>query len=371
MAVYTKEALKAIVASYIVSNKIATDTFTATRENSAGLLDKVGLQFSYNTSFKDKLAMFERGRLELGKTIEEWQKDLILPVDKDENGSNTLAPHVGTYRPVSYSFPLTKKVFPDTARFNDLERGVNNTEVLASIVADRALKYYSSMTSYRYAVKRQMLADLIAKAESAMAPTKTFAVSTAYAINEYVKDSNGVPAVVFKAIKNTNTKSFADLVADGTLVKIDLVTEIAKPVDTSTGEAFIEQVQADVEIANDESQGHSLNGNALGASDGLVLIHTQGLTPKINVQTLAGAINPNKLAYGVEEATITDFGNNSTGVYAILCDKRLLGLWDDYMATRTQENAEGDFINYFTHSQLTAHISRNVYFKIYKVPAQA
>ena len=51
--------LKAVVSAYIDEQKISVDTFTATRDNSALLVDKIGKIFTLDTSFIDKLAVFE------------------------------------------------------------------------------------------------------------------------------------------------------------------------------------------------------------------------------------------------------------------------------------------------------------------------
>ena len=114
MAKLSYEELKSVVATFVDEQKIAVDTFTATRDNTVGLLDKIGKIFTIDTSYIDKLSMFEGEELSFGKTIEEWQEDLILPADYDSTGANALAPSDPTYRPVDYSYSIGKKVIKTT-----------------------------------------------------------------------------------------------------------------------------------------------------------------------------------------------------------------------------------------------------------------
>ena len=106
--------LKSVVHNYVVSNKISVDSFTESRDNSVALLDTLGKIYTLWQTYGDKLSMFDGEDLSFGKTIEEWAQDLILPEDFDANGSTTMAPHVSTYRPVSFSYTLGKKTIPQT-----------------------------------------------------------------------------------------------------------------------------------------------------------------------------------------------------------------------------------------------------------------
>ena len=51
--------LKAIVSEYVSENKISVATFEITRDNTALLVDKIAKLFTLDTSFIDKLAVFE------------------------------------------------------------------------------------------------------------------------------------------------------------------------------------------------------------------------------------------------------------------------------------------------------------------------
>ena len=372
--------LKSVVALYVASNKIGVDSFTETRDNSVGLLDVLGKIYTNWQNYGDKLGLFDGEDLSFGKTIEEWQSDLILVEDFLPNGDYTLAPHESTYRPVSFSFTLGKKTIPQTIRNNDIERAVHNIGQFEDIIAGKTKALYDSETMFRYALKRQALGVLVERCADAMDSTNadvTLAtegttISGAVAVNElvYVTGTSKMYVAV-KPIASGSGLTGTTAIAGGYLVALDLVTEIAMPVDDSTGEAFIEQVLKDVEIASDFSEGHSLNGNTLGGNPeaGLVLVMKQGLMPSLKVQTLAGAFHREELAIPAEIVVIPDFGDADADFYAMLVDRRIMRLHNTYRAVRENMNGQGDFLNYFYHTENTAHISRNCFVKVYKKPA--
>ena len=72
MAKLSLAELKAAVASYVGSNKVAYASFSETRNNIVGLLDKIGKILQIDTSFFDKLEELNGEDLSYGRTIEEW-----------------------------------------------------------------------------------------------------------------------------------------------------------------------------------------------------------------------------------------------------------------------------------------------------------
>lgn len=371
MAKLSFAELQALVTSLVTTSKISNASFVETRDNTVGLLDKIGKIVTLDTVYTiDKLNAFDGEYLSFGKTIEEWQEDLILPVTYDPTGANALSPHDPTYRPVFYSYTLGRKNVPTTIRNNDLERAVHFEEQFVSIVAMKYKRLEDSMAQYRYDVKREMLAKFIDLCEYEMDPSNatSFSASTSYAtVNTLLK--SGSPAQVGILVKKytaNDATNWADAIAKGYVILLDLVTTIAQPVDTSTGEAFIEQVKKDIEVFSDSSEGHSLNGNTLGATEGLCLIVKQGIVPSLEVQTWAGAFNENRVLVPCEIIVVKDFGSANSKYYAVLMDKRAMRLHNTYNATRENPNGEGDFLNVFRHTEDTAYISRNVAVKVYK-----
>lgn len=358
--------LQAAVAQYVTEAKISNATYQITRDNVAALVDKIAKIFTLDTRFVDKLAIFDGEEFSYGKDIEEWQEDLILPVDYDATGSGNMAPNDPTYRPNFYSKSLGKKVFITTQRNNNLERAVHFQEQLVALVSMISKRLYDSEAAWRYEVKRELVGAHCNLAEQVMATGTAFSNTQNYGEGSYLKGTGTEVGIVVKAYSNGNASSWADAVAKGFIIPLDLVTNIAIPTDTATGEAFLKQVKADIEIASDISEGHSLNGNTLGVTDTLVLLVKQGVMPSLDVDTMAGAFHLDKVAIPVEIIVVKDFGSAADDVYAVLTDSRAFRLHNTYRAVREDYNGKGDFINYNLHTENTGFASRNTFFKVYK-----
>ena len=362
--------LKTAIATYVDENKISVDSFVETRNNTVGLLDAIGKIYFIPSTFVDKLAIFDGEDLSYGKTIEEWKADLILPEDFNASGSNALAPHRSTYRPVSFSYTLGRKMIPQSIDNNDVERAVHNEGQFVEIIAEKYKVMTDSETAMKYQIKRQGLGVLIARclaqmdASDATAWTDV-AHNTLNAIFKADADATDTYILVKKYAQG-DASNFADAVAKGYLIKNLLVTEIAKPVDTDTGEAFVEQIKGDLEIASDLSEGYSLNGNTLGTNENLVLVMLQGIQKVIDVKVMAGAFHEEKVSLPADSVVVKDFGDDNSGAYAVLMDKRGMRLHNTYRAVRENLNGDGDFLNLFQHSEWTLHISRNTFVKVYK-----
>ena len=379
MAKLSIAELSSVVSAYVDSAKISVDSFVETRDNTVGLLDTLGKIYTNWQNYGDKLAAFDGEDLSFGKTIEEWAQDLILPEAFDASGATTLAPHVSTYRPVSFSYTLGKKTIPQTIRNNDIERAVHNIGQFNDIIVGKTKAMYDSETMLRYAIKRQALGVLMERCDYVMdlanadvtLATEGTSISGAHSVNEvFAVTATSKAYVLVKPIAALSGLTGTTAIAGGYLIELKLVEEIAQPVDSSTGEAFVEQVLKDVEIASDFSEGHSLNGNTLGGNPeaGLVLVMKQGIMPALKVQTLAGAFHREELAIPAEIITIPDFGDADSDLYAVLVDRRIMRLHNTYRAVRENQNGQGDFLNMYYHTENTAHLSRNCFVKVYKVP---
>lgn len=369
--------LESAVATAVSAANIANSSFSVTRNNIVGLVDKIGKIVTIDTVYSiDKLNRFDGEYLSYGKTIEEWQQDLTVPYDYSStgvlaNGADALSPYDPSYRPAFYSETIGRKFIPTTIRNNNIERAVHFAEQFNNIVAMITKRLQDSMAQYRYAVKRQLFAKLIALAEgeSLYAGTlpSTFSASTSYTVNTLLKDGSTPTAVgiVVKAYTANDAANWAGAVSAGYIIPLNLLCDLSVPTDESTCTAFIEQVKKDVEIASDVSEGYSLNGNTLGATEGLALVVKQGIIPVTEVQSLAGAFHDQYLATPAEVVVVKDFGNADSKYFAVLLDARGLRLHNTYRATREQVNALGDWLTLFEHTEDTGFISRNTFVRVY------
>lgn len=369
MAKLSLEELKEMAKNYVDSNKVAYGTFTETRSNIVGLLDKIGKIVQLDTSFFDKLVELDGEPLSYGKTVEEYFQDLILAVDwnQDTDGSRALKFYSPTYRPVCYNFSLGKKVIPESIPNNNVERAVHNEGQFIDIIATMTKRLSDSKAAWKYQCKRELLGKLCDLAEAAYNGATAYVNATTN-ITEGAYYKQGSPAVYGVCVKSKTAAvgdTWADLIADGYIIPIHFVQEVPIPVDSTTGEAYIKALKGAVEVAQDISEGYSLNGNTIGAEMGLKLYVKQGVMPSLEVDTMAGAFHLEKLATGVDPKVIKDFGATTSKAYSILLDFRGVRLHVDYEAVRNNSNGFGDFENLFHHLELTGFISRNTFFTVF------
>ncbi len=366
----TLEELAKVVEEYVDSNAIANTSFKETRDNVAGLLDKIGLITTIDTTFMDPLSFMNGNDLPLGRIIEEYFEDLILPTEYDPEGEGALKWYKPTYRPVTYNYSLGRKKISISIKNNDIERAVNNATELGSIVAIQYKRMTDSKTTFEYQLKRELLGRVVDLIEDAYQGDQVITYSTGSALSEgdtyYTITGTGSTelAVCVKAAESTS--SWEQAKEDGYLVVLTMIDTISAPTDRETGNAFIERVKEVAEIAKDVSEGNSLNGNTIGAAEGLVLLVKQGTLPPLQVYTLAQTFNKDELSTGVRTAVIKDFGKTADdGVFAVLLDSRAIKLHKTYDVVRENFNGDGDFLNLFNHLEYTGYASRNAYIHVF------
>lgn len=318
MAKMTISGLQSAMASYVAAAKQA-GSWSASTSNFVGLLDKIGKQVTIDGGFFDKLPELDGDELPLGKTIEEWFIDLTLPAaytDAATDGAYDVVPALPTVESVAYSYTLGRQKVKTTIPFDNYERAMISSQETANMSAKIMERLQNSYDLSKYAIKKQLLGNAIDKAVTA--------------------------------------GSYAS---------------IATPTDTASGEALVKQLKKDVEAAQFAHMGNCLAGSSclIGGSPSLVLCVKKGVMPELEVDTFSGAFHKEDLAVPCEIKVVDDFGTltNSTA-YAVLIDPRGIKLHNDYDALRSKENAEGDFINFVRHFEVTGFISKYAFIKVYK-----
>lgn len=323
MAKMTITQLKSFVTSYVTASKQAA-SWTGSTNNLYGLVDKVGKIVTLKGDYSDRLPELNGDDLPLGKTIEETMIDLVLPTVYGTNGVATSAnattegakdivPAYPSIEDAAYSYTLGRIKAKITRPYNYIEAGCNSAADAASLSADVMESLTSSISVTHYAMKKQLLANAIVKADAA-----------------------------------------------------NLSKVIAEPTDTNTAEAFITQVKEDVEDASFSGENKSLSKALIGSTPSLVLFIKKGIMPTIEVQALAGAFHAENLAIPATVKVVDDFGDANSKYFALLADPRGLKLHNSYRAIRSKENADGDFVNFVEHEENTAFISKHTYLKVYK-----
>lgn len=364
------------IAAWIEENKIANNgSFSPSVNEINGLVDKIAKSYTLDGDFSDPLPELDGDDLNYARTLEEYFENLVMPEDNDPTGAHTLDPHMPTHMKPAYSYQQKKQTFPISRPYDVVQAAFNSEAEYADFITLITKRLYDSFNVWKYNVKKKLLGSVISAVVAAMSATgaATFTYGTAYNIGQRFTDATIGKAIAVKNIKTTDFSSgdtLQDAIDKGFVVVLNLLSEIAVPVDTSTGEAFILDVKKVVEKSNFPSEGNSLNGNTVGVSPaGLKLYIKTGIMPDLEVNTLAGAFHREDIAIPVEVKVVDDLGDASSDVYAVLVDPRGVKYHSDYIATRSQENAEGDFINFFLHVTPTLAFSRNTFLHAWKKPA--
>lgn len=381
----TLKELGAVIALMFGNVKIASLEPDMIFNRTAKVLDKIGLMVTIKGNYVDRLPEFDGPELPLGKTIEEYFMQLPKILDEDRNGSEDGQPADPEFLPASYSYSLDKKRIKITRRYDEFEEACYTEGQFEEFIADIQAAINNAHTVYKYGLKRQLLGRGIALVESIIDATSgataldggtvtTYAAATAstlkqgaYVINPDNTAQKGV--VIAPQGEIANNTSWADAVAAGKITVYDLAEDIAKPTNTASGEAFVQKVLDDVEIASENSEGHSINGACIGAVDNLRVYTLQGVKSVMAVQVKAGAFHRDELELGAEMKSLPNFGNYSGRTWAVLSDSRMFVLFLGYMSTRVRENADGDFVNFVRHVRYTPFVSRATFIKLYRQPA--
>ena len=315
MAKMTINGLVALAKSYVAAAKQA-GAWNATTDNLYTAVDKIGKMVMLDGQFIDKLPELDGDELPLGKTIEEYFIDLTLPeayTDINTEGAKNEVPALPSIEECAYNYTLGREKIKTTVPYDNVERAALNQNDAANMIAKILERLGNSYEMFKFQAKKQLLGNAADKAVAA-----------------------------------------------------NLVSTIAVPTDTTTGEAFIKAIKEEVEAASFAHEG-GLNGALIGAAPELVLYIKKGVMPSIEVDTMAGAFNEARLAIPARVKVVDDFGTmTNTNVFALLVDPRGIKLHRGYHAIRTATNADGDFVNYVDHSEHTGFISKNVYIKAFK-----
>lgn len=338
---WTIADIKTAVAAYVTAAKQADASWTPDSEDISGLMEKIMKTVTIDGSFIDKLPELDGEDLPFGEAIEEYfvnlvpvqsyddfEGDYVGGADEGDAAAAALRPYRPSFGEVYYDEKLGRKMFATTEDEYKYQSVLNGDADLSTMVALIMKRLYDSYSMWKYNTKKQLIGNMIDKAA---AVTKTVGATTTY----------------------------------------PLVATIAQPVDTETGEAFIKAVKNYVETATFVSEDSSLSKTTIGAEEGLKLYIKKGIMSSLEVDTLAGAFNAEKLALPCEIKVVEDFGTvTATNAYAVLVDPRGIKLHRNYEAIRDQENGAGDYRNFFLHTEHTGFISPYTFVKVFVQPAK-
>lgn len=326
MAKLTKSALESLVVTQVAAAKQANPTFTSTTEAITGLVNKIGMQVTFDSDFTDFLPFIDAGDIPYGESIEEWFMNLTLPQNYDGDGANVNAPNRPTFAQIAYNYLLDRKTIKTTEDNTKLQKAMLGQPEHARLLAMVLKRLTDSKAMHDRFIKKQLLGNLISKA----VPTGTTLGS-------------GLP--------------------DSTMT-----TVLAEPVDTATGEAFTKAVKQKVtSLGKFVTESNNLNGSLAKAERLVLLVKGEKILPTIDVDVISGAFHKDRAEIPVDVYEVEDFGTLTANknAYAVLMDDRVLKLYWQNRNSESQRNGEGEFTNFWIHATPLGLISRNVNYHVF------
>ena len=311
----TIETLKTAAAAYVDATKQLQSNFVPTVDDFTKTVCKIGDMTTLYLPHVDKLPELSGDNLPFGETIEEFMVNDFLPSDFTyQDGAPKKNAKRATFAESVYSYPMKEQLWELGVPRNQFRRVSLGERSFGDLIASTLSTLDSSANAWNYAAKRQLLGN-----------------------------------AALEAAKIAGCK-----------------TEMAKPTDTATGEAFIKAVKECVEVASDMNDGN-LAQHTAAAAPSLTLYIMQGVMPSIEVDTMAGAFNEAKLAIPATVKTVLDFGTASdSGIYAILVDSRAIKLHDDILTVTSDYDGRMDQDEFYRHQKQTGFISKYGYIHVFK-----
>lgn len=310
----TIDTLKTAAATYVDATKQLKSKFVPTVDDFTKTVCKIGKMATLYLPIADKLPELSGDNLPYGEIIEEFMVNDFLPEKYtyvDQAGKKNA--RRATFAEAVYSYPLDQQKFELGVVRSQFQRVALGEQSFSNLVASTLSTLDSSTNAWNYASKRQLIGNMATEAAK----------------------------------------------------KPALVSAMAKPTDTATGEAFIKKVKELAEIASDMND-HNLAEHACGAAPRLKLFLKQGVMPSLEVDTMAGAFNEAKLAVPAEIKTVLDFGTADDSIYAILVDERAIKLHDDINKVTTDYTAGDDQDNFYRLLKQTGYISKFAFVHVFK-----
>lgn len=303
----TVNNIRSFVSAVLSEAKIAqsVDNFEAVKNQTTGLIEKCMDQICLNQIFEDKLPELNGDEKEFGAYIEEYAMGLLTPRAATNlvDGQSYSTPYIKPVLQGAYdSWKLPEYIVAGSTSYNKYKSSMKSAEAYGTFVSNVLKQMVDSYNQMRYEEKKSLLG---------------------WAAEHVGK-----------------------------------TTTIAKPVDTETGEAFIKAIKNAVEdasFARDIEVGPD-QYVTLGGAEDFTLYLTKGIASTLDVDTLAGAFNQERLALPCAIKVVDSLG--ASNAYALLVDNRAIKLFPNRNTVGEDVMAYHDFVTISRHVIDTPFVSK-------------
>ena len=318
----TTSDLRTFLADYIEDNNLCQSSYTPQAETITGLINKIGEQFTIQSSFTNPLAMLDYGTLPLGADVEEYLDALLLPEaysnhaldDGETIAEDELAPR---YAIVDKCYHLQQEPFKfvKTVDIDQVKQAFISPEALANFYASMMIGITNAKTVSAFTQSKMLLGKLIGLAQ------------VAHIGGDYLGYNYGITA----------------------------------PTDETTAKAFIKKVKENVLNVQFPVEGYTLGNHTSQASkENLVLVLNKSVIASIQVDGRSNAFNVAELDFGVDTVIVDDWGGitEASTTIGLLIDRRGVRVYKDIDTVLETVVGSGRYRNYFDHNKFTLVLSK-------------
>lgn len=299
--------IKSAVNTVAVANfKIAQANQTPAADTVTGLLEKCMDQICLDQMYTDKLTALDGDEKEFGAYIEEYAMGLTVPKAAQAltDGQGYTIPYCKVDIQGSFtSWKLPEYIVATSTSLSKYKASMRNAEAFGAFVSNTLKSMTDSYNQTRYEEKKALLQWAAANVAQAK-------------------------------------------------------TGVSKPTDTATGEAYLKAVKNAIEeasFARDITVGSTTY--TLGAAESFTLYVTKEMKASLDIDTLAGAFNAEKLSLPCE-VVVVDVANFGTGVHSLLVDNRAIKLFPNRNDVAEDINGYNDYVTYSRHVIDTPFVSK-------------
>lgn len=310
--------------AYAVASKSGNTTFSLTKNELCGAVDKIGEMITLKGSYDDDLPFMDGAELPLGRTVEEYFRALAkasLYEGADKEGPKVNVPEFIPYEKCAYSTKLERVKFKSSTQGDALADACINEGAFAELVAGEQEEISDQKSIYKFNIKKAALGNVIAKCRAA-----------------------------------TNAANLVETVKNPAQMTAD------------EAETFITDLKTLAKKLRFANEGNNLGNCLIGGSKKvkLRLVVKVGVLDQLDKLAKAGAFHDQYFdlttAYDIDE--VDDFGSDTKAI-ALVLDPRSVKVKPWLDRTYSYVNGDGDFMSTVNHFGVTIFTSLYTPFHVY------
>lgn len=312
----TLATVTAFAKAYADATKSGNTTFTLTKNQLVGAVDKIGEMVTIKGSYDDDLLWMDGSNLATGRIVEEYFRAIAkasLYEGADKEGPKVNVPEFIPYEKCAYSYPLERVKFKSSTQGDALASACINEAAFADLVAGESQEISDQKSIYKFNIKKAALANVIAKARAA-----------------------------------TNKANLVETIKDPSAMTAD------------EAESFITNLKIYAKKVKFANEGNNLGNCLIGGMKDVKprLVVKVGVLDNLDKLAKAGAFHDEYFdltqRYDIDE--VDDFGSDTKAI-AMVVDPRSIKIKPYVDRTYSYVNGDGDFMSTVNHFGVTIYTS--------------